>query len=110
MSERIAYHHLNADGCRTGDDDIQCLREYSVADKEFFGIVFYFVLAPVAVKHKHSFGSGSGFIQQRRIGNGHGGKIHHHGLKIEDGFAVLVQFQPGMACRPYQPGFSSTLR
>ena len=74
----IAHLHLDADGLRAGLHHRDGLRQAGVGDEEAVAAV-----PGDAVAHVHGLGRRRCLVEQRGIGAAKPGKVHHHGLEVE---------------------------
>ena len=78
----VARHEFNAEGRGAGVEQGQGLGKDRVGHKKSMRVLLR--IRAAGVKHRHGFGRGGGFIQQRCIGDFHAGEVHHHGLEIDE--------------------------
>mmetsp|Transcript_64550 Transcript_64550/g.113996 ORF Transcript_64550/g.113996 Transcript_64550/m.113996 type:complete len:535 (+) Transcript_64550:1456-3060(+) len=74
----LAHLHLHAQGITTGADQGDVLRVAALVHEEL-GLLL--VLQGIA--HRHRLSSGSGLVQQRRVGQRQCGEVSHHGLVVQ---------------------------
>ena len=101
---RRANQHVPAKGFGAGFDHVDGLRQAVFIDIESIGFVFLHR----ALGHRHGFGSGGAFVQQRGVGQFHTGKVDHHLLEVQQGFKTalgnfrLVRGVGGVPARIFQ--------
>jgi hypothetical protein len=86
----IANSDLNTQRFCSADNHLQRLRKDILVDKKS---VAYGVAGAVAqaMQHGHRFGRSGSFIQQRSVGNRHGGQVRNNRLKIEQRFQSALR-------------------
>ena len=87
----VADHQLDAERLGARLQQLDGLRETFVRHEEAVlagGGVF---ARAQAVQHGHRFGGGSGFVQQRGVGDLHAGQVHDHGLEIQQRFQATLR-------------------
>ena len=100
---KIADHQLEAEIFSTGFHHVQSLRIDALVHKETLG----FHLAH-AVRHRHRFGGGGRFVQQRRTRHGETGQIDAHLLEVQQRFQTplrdfrLIRRVGGVPARIFQ--------
>ena len=101
----IADDHFDPERVRAAADDVDGLRMTGFRDEEDVAAI----LEPV--RHRHRFGGGGGFVEQRGVGDVERGEVGDHRLEIQQRFEpALRNFGLiGRVC-VYQPGFSRMLR
>ena len=82
----IAHLHLDADGVCAGLHHRDGLWQAGVGDKEAVAAVL-----GDAVAHVHGLGRRRGLVEQRGIGAGEAGEVHHHGLEVEQRFEPALR-------------------
>ena len=100
----VVDNHVKAEGFRTGAHHVQRLRMYVSRHEEAVGI---FQLAH-ALRHRHRFGGGGRFIEQRRGGDIHTGQIQRYLLEVQQRFQAtlghfwLIRRISGIPARVFQ--------
>ncbi len=100
----VVDNHLKAEGFRTGAHHVQRLGMHVRRDEEAVG-VFQFAHA---LRHRHRFRGGGGFIQQRGRGDIHTGQIQRHLLEVQQRFQTalgdfwLIRGISGVPARVFQ--------
>ena len=82
----IAHLHLDADGVCAGLHHRDGLRQAGVGDKEAVAAVL-----GDAVAHVHGLRRRRGLVEQRGVGAGEAGEVHHHGLEVEQRFQSALR-------------------
>ena len=75
----LPHHHVDAERLGAGAHDVDGLRVAAGVDEE--GVAALGVDPP---QHGHRLGRGGGLVEQRRVGEVHGGEVAHHGLEVEE--------------------------
>ena len=100
----VVDNHVKAEGFRTGAHHVQRLRMHVRRHEEAVGI---FQLAH-AFCHRHRFGGGGGFIQQRSRGDIHACQVQRHLLEVQQSFQTalgnfwLIRGVSGVPARVFQ--------
>ena len=85
----ITHQNLDVERRGAGMNQINGLRVAKLRYKKSFG--FFLSRRPHAVQHRHGFGSGGGFVQQRGVGNFHARQVNDQRLKIQEHFQASLR-------------------
>ncbi len=86
-ARRRSGDDLDAERRRARAHDVDRLRKHIVGDEEALR------LAPRdAVAQRHRLGGGGGFVEHRRVGDGHAGQIAHHRLEIDERLEAPLRY------------------
>ena len=78
----VARDEFNAEGRGAGVEQGQGLGKDGVRHEK--AVRVFLRRRTRRMQHRHRFGRGGGFIEQRSVRDFHAGEVHHHGLEIDE--------------------------